>query len=432
MVSIAPVDQQIIELENELEETRTKLHDLKTIGILISSILDIEAILPVVMEMSIRMVDGEVGQIQLEESGELVPKINWGVNDIVVSNITFGTGTDVSSYCFNRRETVIIDNLTPDVSFGQNISSLIAMPIVSRSRCHGIILIINKTSGESFSEQDRANLEVLINFAAVAIDNALLLKESLEQQRIRQELEIARQVQSAILPDKEVSIEGVEIGTVYIPAREVGGDFYDIIKVDDSDFLIVIGDVSNKGIPAAMVMSATSALIKSELKNFPQISPSLLMSNLNDILCKGIIKSQEMFATLFIARFDLRRKRLSYCNAGHVPPLYWSSRIKKVLKLRHGGTFVGQFPGTDFEQGELEFACGDRFFAFTDGLTEAANADNELVGCERVRQIFETGADDTAADFCLKVKEWVNLFAEGANAESIDDFTLFEVRIKQG
>ncbi|MCP4705557.1 MAG: PP2C family protein-serine/threonine phosphatase, partial [candidate division Zixibacteria bacterium] len=265
--------------------------------------------------------------------------------------------------------------------------------------------------------------------AAVAIDNSLLLKESLAKQKIEQELAIARQVQNAILPVNEMTIENIEFAMIYEPAKQVGGDFYDIVKVTDKKFLMIIGDVSNKGVPAGLVMAATAAIIKSELRNDENIALSTLMSNLNNILCDGIIKSHDMYVTLFIARFDLETGKVSYCNAGHVPPLYWTTTKNEVVELRSGGTFVGQFPDIPYKEGEQPISRGDRLFTFTDGLTEAEDVNGNFLGTKRAREIFISKKELPANQFCNDVKEWVDRFREGAKQETFDDFTIFELKV---
>jgi len=423
------VEDQIFELQSNLEKTRWTLRDMATMGALIASIHDLEKILSVVMEMSIRTVEGEVGLIQLSENNELVTRVNWGVDDAIIKSIIYKDNEDISSYCYNKQEAIIEADFNHKLEFGPKIKSFLALPIQSRAHCHGTVLIINKSTGDSFSEIDMSNLEMLMNFAAVSIDNSLLLKESLERQKFEQEMEIARQIQETILPDREAKIDGVDIGTAYFPAREVGGDFYDMIEINASDFLFVIGDVSNKGVPAAMVMSAASAIIKAQLDRDPSVNPAKLVARLNNILCSGIIKSHQMFITLFIARFNMEKRKLAYCNAGHLPPLFKKSENDEIVELKSGGTFVGQFPDLDFKQGEITFNTGDSIFAFTDGLTEAENVSGELFGTERVKQVFSTVKDVTPGEFCIRVKEWINRYAEGASEDTVDDFTLVNLRI---
>ncbi|MCP4634307.1 MAG: PP2C family protein-serine/threonine phosphatase [candidate division Zixibacteria bacterium] len=429
MDTINSSEDRIFELESKLEKSRLKVNDLATMGTLIASILDIDTILSVVMEMSIRMVDGEVGLIQLQEEDELVSKISWGVDNTLIKNIIYKDDLDICSYCFKNQESVVFSDFNLNLPSGPTIKSVLAVPIKSRARCHGVVVIINNTSGENFNDLEKGNLEILVNFAAVAIDNSLLLKESLAKQKIEQELAIARQVQNAILPVNEMTIENIEFAMIYEPAKQVGGDFYDIVKVTDKKFLMIIGDVSNKGVPAGLVMAATAAIIKSELRNDENIALSTLMSNLNNILCDGIIKSHDMYVTLFIARFDLETGKVSYCNAGHVPPLYWTTTKNEVVELRSGGTFVGQFPDIPYKEGEQAISRGDRLFTFTDGLTEAEDVNGNFLGTKRAREIFISKKELPANQFCIDVKEWVDRFREGAKQETFDDFTIFELKV---
>jgi len=426
-----PTEEEVFELEDKLEKSRSKLFDLATMGALIASIHDLETILSVVMEMSIRAVDGEVGLIQLEENGELVSKVTWGVDDTVIHNISY-KDNNIADYCFNNKEPVVLDKSDSAIKSGPNLIGLIALPIKSRAKCHGIIIIINKTDDELFSDEDLENLEVLINFAAVAIDNSLLLKESLQKQKIEQELTIAKQIQETILPNKEIRIKGIEIGRLYRPARSVGGDFYDIVELGNQEFVVIVGDVSNKGIPAAMLMSASIAIIRCELMKDPELNPAGLMTNLNNVLCSRIIKSHDMFVTMFIARIDLKRQEITYCNAGHLPPLFLDAQENKLNEWRPGGTFVGQFPEINFKEGKINFKKGDWFFAFTDGLTEAEDKDGRQFGTDRIKQALLHEKDMPADKFCSYMKDQIDRFTEGTGDEPFDDLTLLAVRILQG
>ncbi len=429
MTESSLTNTKVVDLEQRLKHTSLKLHDLATVGTLVTSILQIESVLSVVMELAVRMVEGEVGVIQLQEEGELISKIAWGVDDTLVKSIIHEDGLDISTYVFENRKPVCIGHYEHHIEHGPNINSVLAVPIASRAHCHGTIVIINKTSDGEFSDEDRADLEMLMNFAAVAIDNSILLNESLQKQKIEQELAIAKQIQSTILPNAGIRIPGAEIGTLYIPAREVGGDFYDIIKLDNNHFVMVIGDVTNKGVPAALVMTATSAIIRSQLQFAPDIMPSELMEHLNKVLCESVIKDNDMFATLFIARFDLSAHRMAYCNAGHLPPLYWSTPANIIQELKIGGTFVGQFADIPFQQGDLDIRVGDKLFCFTDGLTEAENRKGEMFGTQRAYQVFTAEKDLPGRLFCDRVKEWIDRFSEGGREDSVDDLTIMKITI---
>jgi phosphoserine phosphatase RsbU/P len=176
-------------------------------------------------------------------------------------------------------------------------------------------------------------------------------------------------------------------------------------------------------------MSASSGIIKSIISANPTISMSDLASSLNELLAREIVKDREMFVTLMFVKFDLEKNKLVYCNAGHLPGLYWNNESKIVDQLPASGPIVGQFPGAVFKQEEKEVNPGDRLFLFTDGLTEAFDAEGKIFGRERAEQVFMEEISLDPKQFCLRVKEWVDRFSQGAPLDSHDDFTVLQVKV---
>jgi len=425
------IDQTTLieELEARLEAQKAQLRDLATMGAVVTSILEIDAVLSVTMDMGIRLVNGEVGLILMEEGGELHNKICWGVGEQFVRSLTYKSDQDIATYCFQHQTPVVLADLGLKSDEGIVVQSVMASPIQTRDRCLGVMTVINRFDGGNFTESDQEALSMLLNFVAVAVENSGLVRDKLKQQQIAQEMAVAKQVQETILADQVDHIQGAEIGAVYFPAGEVGGDFYDVLKLSDTTFMVVLGDVSNKGIPAALIMSACSGVIKSILDGNPDISVSNLAQTVNRLMAESIIKEREMFVTMFFARFDLERMVLTYCNAGHIPGLFWDTAEQTIVELPEGGPIVGQFGDVPYRQGERSISPGDRLFLFTDGLTEAMDAGNQLFGRERAEQVFISEIDLPPADFCHRVKEWVDRFAEGAPEDSRDDFTILQVKV---
>jgi sigma-B regulation protein RsbU (phosphoserine phosphatase) len=421
--------EQVEDLESRLAAYRAQLYDLATMGAVITSIQEIDAVLSVVMDMSIRLVNGEVGIIYLAERGSVTPKASWGLDDTFVRSIKQSGDRDIVTACYEDGEGQVLSDQKIKSATGIHADSLICMPIKASAAVLGVVVIINKVSGGNFSEEDREKLEILVNFVAVAIDNSNLMCERLTRQAIEREMTIARQVQETILPDDVEPIAGVEIGAVYYPAREVGGDFYDVVKTGDHRFYVVLGDVSNKGVPAALVMSASAAIIKSVLDAQPEIAVNELACKLNELLARDFIKAREMFVTLFFCRFDMENHLLTYCNAGHLPGMFWQESSRTIETLSEGGPIVGQFPGIRFRMGQREFHRGDRLFLFTDGLTEAEDKNGALFGRERAEEVFKAEISLPPRQFCVKVKEWVDQFASGAPNETHDDFTIMQVKV---
>ncbi|MFH1687326.1 MAG: PP2C family protein-serine/threonine phosphatase [bacterium] len=423
-------DNHVLDLEARLASTRSQLRDLATMGAVITSIHEIDAVLSVVMDMSIRLVDGEVGLIMLEEDQGLHLKTSWGLTEEFARSLDYYHNTDLPTYVFENRQAVILNELNITNEVGLNINSLVCLPIKTSTECFGILMIVNKHEGGTFTDDDSEILDMLANFAAVAIQNSILIKARLAQKEQEQELALARQIQKTILPQRIDDIAGVEIGAEYFPMGEVGGDFYDVIPLDEHRFVLVLGDVSSHGMPAALVMAAAAGMLKAVLKSDPQQSMAELAGRLNNLLANEIIKDKDMFITLFVCRFDLESKQIEFCNAGHLPGLFWDSSLDQVIPLTEGGPIIGQFAETPFKLGSLAFGSGDRLFLFTDGLTEAADADGNLFGRERVQQIFAANKGLSPSAFCSCIKELGDRFSRGSHKDTRDDFTILQLTVK--
>ena len=418
------------DLFSALAEQKANLHDLATMGAVITSIQDSDRVLSVVMEMATRVVNGEVGSIFLEENGILVGKASWGMTYDFVDTLLYSENQNITSYCFENKKTVILKELDVKSDDGLSIDSIICAPIKSMENCYGVIIIINKIDGSFYTDENRETLELLLSFLAVAIENSNLIKERLDRQKVEQEMAIAKQIQETILPQNIDETEGLQVGAMYFPARDVGGDFYDIIKLDDKNLIVIMGDVSNKGVPAALVMSAASAIIKSSVKQRPDISIAELAAITNDTLANEIIKDREMFVTLFYCKIELENEKLTYTNAGHLPGLYWNNEKEKIEQLLVGGPIVGQFPGITYQEEVCSLKKGDSLFLFTDGLTESADNKNQLFGLERAEQVFSMERSLAPQEFCLRVKEWVENFTIGCSEDMVDDFTILEIKVE--
>ncbi len=430
MAKTADLDQTLFELEARLDVSRAQLHDLATMGAVVTSIHEIDAVLSVVMDMSLRLVGGEVGLILLNDEGQLKPSVSWGLRDNFAQRLKYHDDQQLLSWVLENRKPVIMNELGHVDRTGVHVQSLLCLPIQNSDTVQGVILIVNKGDGGLFDNQDREILELLTNFASVAIDNSNLIKDKLRQQEHERELAIAQEIQRTILPQDLNCNPGLEIGAAYFPMGEVGGDFYDIVNLDDNRSVVIMGDVSSHGVPAALVMSAASGIIKTILDENRDITISELATKLNNLLAREIVKDREMFVTMFFCQIDLEKRLLTYCNAGHLPGLFWDEEAKTTHELMVGGPIVGQFPGIEFEQGERKLNSLDRLFLFTDGLTEAADSSGNLFGRERAEQVFVMEGAWSPAEFCVRVKEWVDKFAVGSAAETHDDFTVLELRVR--
>ncbi|MEC4720710.1 PP2C family protein-serine/threonine phosphatase [Noviherbaspirillum sp. CPCC 100848] len=206
------------------------------------------------------------------------------------------------------------------------------------------------------------------------------LQEAMETQAqflsLQQELEIARSIQQSILPRIPLDVQGVEIAATMIPAKEVGGDFYDYFMIDEHRLGVVVADVSGKGVPAAFFMAISRTLLKSSVMFFRE--PKGAMRRLNDQLCAE--NDQMMFVTVFLGVFDIRTGDFRYVNAGHNPPALIRRNGETCYLPRADNMGLAVLEDQDFEEGHLVLEEGDSLFLFTDGVTEAMNPEHELFG----------------------------------------------------
>ncbi|MCP4567874.1 MAG: SpoIIE family protein phosphatase [FCB group bacterium] len=420
--SMIPLEDRVFELEKELEAKKQESRDLANIASVITSILDIESVLAVAMETSIRQSAGEVGAILLVEDNDLMAKIAWGVDASVLGSLMYKDNLDIARYCLSQNE-IIIDNECEVLFRGEHsIRSLIASPIMSKQAAIGVIVILNKEDGGGFGEIDGRNLEMIGRFTSVAIENANLLAESLEKQKLEHELDLAREVQTTFLPE-EVNIPGLKIASTYIPARRVGGDYYDLIPISDTKLFFLLGDVTNKGAPAALVMTSVYSIVRAYITSGRPIVVKEIISHLNNVLCDHIIKGRGMFITLFMACVDLETGLMEYCNGGHPPALFYRASTGNVIHLKPGGPLVGQFTDMEYISTQMKIDRGDRIFCYTDGLIEAEDNHGQLYSMSRLEQFFRAGIELPPERFNRLVKEEIDRYAQGADEDSVDDFT---------
>jgi serine phosphatase RsbU (regulator of sigma subunit)/predicted ester cyclase len=247
-----------------------------------------------------------------------------------------------------------------------------------------------------------------------------LEQEIRERERVEQELSVARRIQQASLPKTLPALEGWEIAPHYRPAREVGGDFYDVLELEDGQFGLVVGDATGKGVPAALVMATTCGMLRAAANS--SNSPGEVLERVNEALSARIPPS--MFVTCFYAILDPESGRLLYANAGHDPP-YLRRGGGDAEELRARGMPLGLMPGMSYEEGDNYLREGDSVLFYSDGLVEARNPHREMFGFPRLRILIAGhNKERSLANFLLE--ELWSFTGEGWEQE--DDITLLTLR----
>jgi serine phosphatase RsbU (regulator of sigma subunit)/predicted ester cyclase len=245
----------------------------------------------------------------------------------------------------------------------------------------------------------------------------LLEQERIERERIEQELQVARRIQHASLPEEVPTLEGWQISPFYQPAREVGGDFYDFHLLSEERLGVVVGDATGKGVPAALVMSTTLGMLQAVSQTLDASSPAEVLERVNETLVTRI--PANMFVTCFYAVLDPESAILSYANAGHDLPYVW--RMGEADELRARGMPLGLMPGMSYEQKEIGLDRGQGVFFYSDGLVEAHDPKGEMFGFPRLRALVAEHAEKESLQEAL-LEELYSFVGDGWEQE--DDITL--------
>ena len=270
----------------------------------------------------------------------------------------------------------------------------LAVPVISQGELVGLLQLGPRLSSNDYSGDDRWLLHTLAVQAAPAIRVAQLVHEqqlqAREQERLEEELRIARQIQKAFLPKDLPELAGWQVATYYQPARTVGGDFYDFLLFEDGRLGIVIGDVTDKGIPAALLMTTTRTILRSVAQR--ETSPSTILEQTNDLLCSEM--PPNMFVTCSYAILDPASGQLRYANAGHDQP--YRRQHDGVDELWVTGMPLGLLPGMTYEERETNVAGGESVLFYSDGLVEAHNPERTMFGFPRLAKLLEEQRDAPA------------------------------------
>ena len=248
-----------------------------------------------------------------------------------------------------------------------------------------------------------------------------LARETRERARTEHELRVARTIQQASLPKEVPQLEGWQIAPYYLPAREVGGDFYDFHLLSEERLGLVTGDATGKGVPAALVMSTTCGMLQLSAQALDSSSPGEILERVNETLLARI--PLNMFVTCFYAILDSKSGTLSYANAGHDLPYLWHGGYCEELRAR--GMPLGLMSGMSYEEGEVSLREGDCVLFYSDGLVEAHDPKGEMFGFPRLRaRVAEHGEESSLGVFLME--ELYSFVGEGWEQE--DDITLLTLK----
>jgi len=320
----------------------------------------------------------------------------------------------------NSRKDVIISE--PEDTAFEGIKNFISIPITSNEKIWGYMVLFNKLNGDFYIAADRKILESAAMQLGFSLQNYDYIRKEIERQRLREQLNIAKNIQTSLLPREFPSNDYFEIYAKTLPAIFVGGDYYDIVERNDGNYLIAFADVSGKSVPAALLMSS----IRTIVRNFGNYTDEILdfVHRVNRMITNDTPIDQ--FTTMVLMLLDVKKMKIEVCNAGHNPVIILEKK-NGSKKIEATGIPFGIIANFEYETVTLNLGKGDTIFMYTDGISEARNINGEEFGHDRILTILNNVKSKSSKEIVEEIIEEVTKFSKGMNQH--DDITAMAIKI---
>lgn len=414
------------------EKTIQYVHRLESLieaSKILNTTLDLDELLKVILDLATKNLEADRGTIYLldDQRKELWSKVLKG-KELVEIRLPLGTG--IAGHVAETGKTVNLEDAWKDKRFfsgfdvrtGYVTKTMLCMPMTNReNKTIGVFQMINKKGGV-FDLEDEQFLRAFSDHVALAIENAYLLQARVEQERVEKEIQIAAEIQNKLIPKELPPIAGYHIDAIAIPCKTIGGDYYDVIPIDEESYVLVVADVSGKGIPAALLVSTLNAALHAYIQT--SMSLTDLVQKLNLIVYKNT--PSERYITFFIAVLNIRRNQLLYVNAGHNFPYKVTKGDQEFFRLATGGLPLGMFDHAEYKSETIDILPDDLLVFYSDGVTEAMDKKYEEYGENRFRECIVANVNHGVRELKNTIVEDIQKFV-GSEPQS-DDLTLMLTR----
>jgi sigma-B regulation protein RsbU (phosphoserine phosphatase) len=309
--------------------------------------------------------------------------------------------------------------------FLENRGVRVVVPMQIQNETKGYLFLADKITKQTYTTSDLEFLQTLGNVAIISIENARLFQETLEKQRLEEELSLARDIQNRLLPKQMPEISNIDLHGLNVPSKHVGGDYFDVIQVDPGHLGLTIADVSGKGMPASLLMSNLQASLHSLVRENHSLDK--LVGKINNVIFNNT--DPEKYITFFYSLLDLNNLKLTFVNAGHNPP-YLLRKDGRIEELCDGGIILGMMPDMPYEIGKCELKVGDTLLLFTDGVTETMNSKDEEFEEKRLIAFMKKYCSTYSP---LKINELLldKLKKFAGETPQTDDITILTIKIPE-
>jgi phosphoserine phosphatase RsbU/P len=394
------------ELVARLNREQIKIQDLlSSLGFALRSLNNLNQFLELIPLMASRVTDGDGGalimfrngQVKLErlhcQDGAWGQEIRRALEAVILQANNAIAALPASELPLKASKTYSALDYQVGRVLGENIQ-LFGTPIWVKNVDRGRLYVFSRSPDYSWIEQRQKLVRLVADQTAVAIENDELTTELRKKERLDRELEIGAEIQLRLLPRQYPTISGIELAALCQAANRVGGDYYDFIPYDRAPssgdpmgrWGITIGDVMGKGVPAGLIMTMTRGMLRAEVLNAH--SPAKILRHLNQVMYTDLENSNR-FVTLFYSEYDPTTQMLHYSNAAHNPPLLWQAATNTLTRLDTVGMLIGLDIATPFQDAKVQLHPGDVVIYYTDGFTEASNAQGQQFDEENLSHEFQ-------------------------------------------
>ncbi len=426
---LASLTRENLRLRKAVEE----LSILNEIATAINSTGSLDKIVSLIVQKCVKFLKVEQAAVMLLDEQEQDKGFHTMVRkaDTSASFLPFRLDTHLTGWMLKYQKPLLVTNLCEDDRFTGliekdcPIKSLLSVPLIFKGNMIGLLTAFNQKSPEGFTAESQRLLSIIATQSSQVIQNARLLEKEKELVRVREEMRMAYEIQVNLLPKSAPEIPGYDIAGKSIPAKFVGGDYFDFIPIGDNQLAFCLGDVTGKGMPAALLMSHIQATIHSQVISAPQ--PRECMRNTNTIIYQNT--GMGKFITMYYGILDFTNHRIVYCNAGHDFPFFFENpneNPNSISRLEKGGLVLGFVPEFQYAQEEISVAPGSLLVLYSDGIPEAKNQQDEEFGEERLEAVLRESLDLPSQKLVDTIIEAVEQHA-GDTPQS-DDITLVVIR----
>ncbi|MBN2009991.1 SpoIIE family protein phosphatase [candidate division KSB1 bacterium] len=425
-------NDEIIKLKQENERLRRAIDELSIlndIATAINTTMTVEQLIDLIVRKCINLLKVEQAVVMLLDETKIDDPFQTMIRraDRTSRIMPIKLDTQLTGWMLKHEKPLVINDFAKDDRFQKvvddffPIRSLLSVPLITQNRMIGQLTVFNKALTSVFTSDDERLLSIIATQSAQVIENARLQEEEHNLQLITKDFEVAREIQVNLLPKENPQFPGFDIAGKSIPAKFVGGDCFDFISVNDNRLAVSLGDVSGKGLSAALLMANLQASIRAQ--TLINSMPKKCLEKCNRLLYDST--DSEKYATHFYAILDNRKNQICYANAGHNRPILFGKN-KPPIQLETAGLMLSIFKDHEYEQSEVCLDPGDLLLIYSDGITEAMTVQDEEYGEQRLTQFVETVKYKSAHEVIDLILNDVKSFVKG-HPQS-DDMTMIVIK----